>query len=106
MNLLVVIATRGPLSAVQLSHQLCIEKSTVSRDLTRLIEQGWIKSEPGSGRTQMLSITPAGQKLIESSRDEWTAAQAEVEALLGKKLVMELLKAVDGQRLSAAMNAE
>jgi DNA-binding MarR family transcriptional regulator len=76
LNVLVSIASRGPLRASELCRLLKLEKSTLSRDLERLIEQGWITRSP------RLEITAAGQARVTECVPAWRKAQREARRLL------------------------
>ncbi len=86
LNVLMVVATRGPISPGDVARRLNMEKSTVSRNVDRMRTRGWLKvSEGDSGRKQILGIGPAGRKLIEKSLPFWKNAQAQTEAMLGRR---------------------
>ncbi len=85
LNLLVVVAKRGPIGQNALSKFLSMEKSTLSRNVERMRGQGWIATSPsGVGRGLLQSLTPKGHKRLEKSVPLWETAQAETEELLGK----------------------
>ena len=85
LNVLMVVAKRGPISPGDLARFMNMEKSTLSRNAERMRTRGWLKvSEGDSGRKQILELGPAGRKLIEKSLPFWKKAQAQTEALLGQ----------------------
>jgi len=71
------------------------EKSTLSRDLGRLVERGWVRMTPGGGRSQHLEITDRGRKMLQAVTPAWEEAQAQVRRLLGPRLIKQLIAAVD-----------
>jgi len=83
MNVLVTVAKMGVHATPALVVKyLAIEKSTLSRDLERMEERGWLKSEArGAGRR--LEMTAKGRRLLERVLPAWEAAQAETKKLLG-----------------------
>lgn len=95
INILVMVAARGPLGAPEICRLLCLEKSTLSRDLERLVEHQWVQVVPGAGRVRQLQITDAGRHLVRSLKPAWEEAQAETRALLGEVLSSELFRVVD-----------
>lgn len=95
VNILVVIATQGPLGASEICRRLCLEKSTLSRDLERLVAHQWVTIAPAAGRVRPLQITDAGRQVIRSLRPPWEEAQAETRQLLGDVLSNELFRVVD-----------
>ncbi len=84
-NVLVVVGRLGPVPMGQVGERLSLEKSTLSRNVERMVRQGWIDATPGDdGRTQLLRLTPAGRKLIAASAPAWRRAQGRSEDLLGR----------------------
>jgi DNA-binding MarR family transcriptional regulator len=76
--ILLVAMTRYPdKPAAVLGRGLEIEKSTLSRNLARLAEAGWITQAP-------LSVTDAGRALIAAAYPDWQRAQREAEHLVGE----------------------
>ncbi len=76
MNLLVAVSARGTMRASELGRVLRLEKSTLSRDIERLIERGWIVKSPA------LEVTRAGQQLLAACLPAWRGAQREARKLL------------------------
>jgi DNA-binding MarR family transcriptional regulator len=95
MNILVVIAAGGPLRAVDAARRLRLETSTLSRDLERLIDRGWVRSSPGKGRALRLEITPAGRSLLAKAVGDWRKAQRQARELLSPAAVAAIAGAVD-----------
>lgn len=105
LNVLMVVARRGPISPGDVARQLNMEKSTLSRNVERMRAHRWLKVSSGdSGRQQRLEIAPAGRKLIEEALPFWSEAQAETEAMLGKQGARSIHRAVDSVRAQAARN--
>jgi DNA-binding MarR family transcriptional regulator/GNAT superfamily N-acetyltransferase len=63
VHALLEIGARGTLTASELSELLCLEKSSVSRMLRKLVKGGDVKEQPGEadGRTKTLHLTEKGQ---------------------------------------------
>lgn len=86
LNVLMVVAKRGPMSPGDVARRLNMEKSTLSRNVDRMRTHGWLKvSEGDSGNKQILELGSPGRKLIEKSLPFWKKAQAQTEALLGQR---------------------
>lgn len=86
LNVLMVVAKRGPTSPAEVARRLNMEKSTLSRNVERMRTRGWLKVSQGdTGRKQILELGAAGRKLIEKSLPFWKKAQAQTEALLGQR---------------------
>jgi len=86
LNILVFVAKDGPVSPGDVARRLNIEKSTVSRNVDRMLTRGWLKkSDSDTGSRQILEISPAGRTLVKKSLPLWRNAQAQVESLLGQQ---------------------
>ena len=66
------LMTLGPLRASDLSERACLDLSTVSRHLSSLEVDGYItrSPDPHDRRAQLLSVTPAGEKLVTRAREQ------------------------------------
>src|SRR5262249_9800306 len=95
MNILVVIAVGGPLRAVDVARRLQLDTSTLSRDLKRLLDHGWVRSSPGQGRAKQLEITAAGRKLLAEAVGDWREAQRKARKLLSPAAADTILGAAD-----------
>ncbi len=96
LNVLMVVAKRGPISPGDVARSLNMEKSTLSRNVDRMRTHGWLKvSEGDSGRKQILEIGPAGRRLIEKSLPFWKKAQAQTEAMLGQRGAQSIHRAAN-----------
>jgi DNA-binding MarR family transcriptional regulator len=83
MNILVTVAARNPIQPTQLAKQLCLDKSTLSRNLDRMRECGWVSIERGTdGRSLAIACTRAGGQLLEDVAPAWRSAQRQAERLL------------------------
>ena len=86
LNILVVIAKRGPLSPGEVARRLNMEKSTVSRNIQRMRNNGWLTvTAAESGRKQQLALTRQGKTLLEKSVPAWDEAQTRTRAVLGRR---------------------
>ncbi|WP_422928097.1 MarR family winged helix-turn-helix transcriptional regulator [Singulisphaera sp. PoT] len=99
INILTVVALKGPIAPAGVCRRLQLERSTLSRDMERLVENGWITSTPGVGRGLLLEPTDKGLALLRTLKPAWDEAQAETVARLGPDLVRELYQASEDGRL-------
>ena len=81
LNLLVGIGREGPIQASALGRLLDLEKSTLSRNLARMVDNGWV------GGTRDLTLTAAGERLLLKVYASWAEAQSEVQRRLGGKAI-------------------
>ena len=96
LNVLMVVAKRGPSSPGDVARRLNMEKSTLSRNVDRMRTRGWLKVSPGdSGRKQVLELAAPGRKLIEKSLPFWKKAQAQTEAMLGQRGAQSIHRAAN-----------
>ena len=84
LNLLVVIARLGTASPQDIGRILAIEASTLSRNLERMRERGWIETvDAADGRARPCRLTEEGRNTLRSAHSHWRRAQDETEELLG-----------------------
>jgi DNA-binding MarR family transcriptional regulator len=103
-TLLMVVATRGPLRQSELARILCLDASTLTRNLRPLMEAGMLEVSPGEdGRSHQVRVTPAGLALRTRARRRWQQAQEAFDRTVGTERVAALHGLVDDcQRLLAA----
>lgn len=97
MNMLAAMINIGSekASASVLSKVLCMEKSTVSRNLAKMEAHGWIRRhEPEHGRLETLSVTPSGRRMFAKAYPGWDQAQKQVAEQLGDELVDAIMNGI------------
>jgi len=83
-TLLAQLASRDGITAVEIGHELDIEKSTLSRNLKRLLALGMIVMDPPAGRRgRGLHLTPKGQAVLKDAYPVWQATQSRSVAAMG-----------------------
>ena len=83
-TLLAQLASRDGITAVEIGFDLDIEKSTLSRNLKRLLSLGHIVMDPPAGRRgRGLHLTPKGRDVIERGYPVWKDAQTRVVRVMG-----------------------
>ena len=83
-TLLAQLASRDGITAVEIGHELDIEKSILSRNLKRLLALGMIIMDPPAGRRgRGLHLTAKGQVVLKEAFPVWQAAQARSVAVMG-----------------------
>lgn len=97
-GLLVELADRGPMRMTALADAVLADPSTVSRQVTQLVQLGYVQrqADPGDGRASRLAATSEGMRHLEEMRGrrnrwiaevlgEWSAAETtELVRLLGR----------------------
>ncbi len=83
-TLLAQLASRDGITAVEIGHDLDIEKSTLSRNLKRLLALGHLIMDPPAGRRgRGLHLTPKGQTVLTDAYPIWLDAQRRTTAVMG-----------------------
>ena len=83
-TLLTQLAQQDGITAVEIGHTLDIEKSTLSRNLKRLLALGHITMDPPAGRRgRGLHLTPKGEGVIAKAYPVWRDAQTKTVRVLG-----------------------
>lgn len=83
-TLLAQLASRDGITAVEIGHELDIEKSTLSRNLKRLLALGLIIMDPPAGRRgRGLHLTAKGQVTLKEAYPVWQNAQARAVSVMG-----------------------
>ena len=103
MNILTSITLLGPVQPLRVTETLCIEKSTLSRNVHVMEKNGWIESIPSeAGNSQLLRTTQKGLRLLKKATPAWRTAQNRIKSLLGDGIIAALRRAVDRvQKLEA-----
>lgn len=69
-------------SITAMADQLALERSSLSRNLTRLEKQGLVRTTK-TGRSQTIEMTDAGTDKLEEAYPLWREAQEKVEDAIG-----------------------
>jgi DNA-binding MarR family transcriptional regulator len=83
-TLLTQLANQDSITAVEIGFSLDIEKSTLSRNLKRLLALGLLVMDPPAGRRgRGLHLTAKGQEVIKQAYPVWQDAQRKASAVMG-----------------------
>lgn len=86
MGILAAVTASGKPRSSDVARVLCLEKSTLSRNLDRMIDHGWLEIVSGDdARSQRLRTTSKGARLVEKVAPTWQTAQRKARTLLGEK---------------------
>jgi DNA-binding MarR family transcriptional regulator len=70
-----------------IAEELCLDKTTISRNIKLLIDAGWVQvSVEEDARYKVASLSPAGVRMLKDAEPHWRAAQSKVEKELKKYL--------------------
>lgn len=78
-TILALLTLAGEVTPGEIGRELAMEKSTVSRNLERMRNKGWIETGDRGIR-----VTTAGRELFASLKPAWEQAQEDAERLLGE----------------------
>lgn len=84
-SLLVMVAKMGGASRAEIGRANFQERSTLTRNLALLLEEGWVEEvvSDAGGRSRPIVISEAGKALLEKAAPSWRAAQEKARELLG-----------------------
>ena len=86
LNVLVAIATLGPVTSTVIGETLQMDKSTLSRNLERMRRRAWIETRAAEdARSHPLALTRAGAELLERALPRWRQAQEKAKRVIGKE---------------------
>src|SRR2546426_9666541 len=82
-TVLATLAQTGPLSISELSAQLGLDRTTLSRTLRLIEDQGWISAlAHGDQRVRKMALSPRGRKKASAALAFWKRADTSVEPVL------------------------
>ena len=94
LNTLIVINEMGEARPSDVAAALDVDLSTLTRNLRRMVEHGWLKAVASDdGRSQPLQLTARGRSLIEKLFPLWSKAQEQVVNLLGESFTKAVFRA-------------
>ena len=94
---LLAIASRAPRTLSALADEMGMERTTLTRNLRPLIAKRWVELTVGEDpRSRVVMLTAAGHAARKAAHAQWRKAQAEIQAMLGERLVHDLHSSVDG----------
>ena len=92
-TLMIVIGRHKPNSLSKLAEGLDIERSTLSRNIAKLRDGGFVETVP-SGRAQHLRLTRKGQTVLSEVYPKWQEVQASIETKLGEPELLKVREAL------------
>ena len=79
-SVLAALALKGPIPLGELADVLGLERTTLTRSVNRLGDEGWVAdAESEDARERRLRLTPSGREKVESAYPAWKEAQDEVD---------------------------
>jgi DNA-binding MarR family transcriptional regulator len=88
MNLMAAIAAQSSVQPAKLGRAMELEKSTLSRNTSRLVERGWIEiRDHPDGRGVLLALTASGNQMLLHALPAWNEAQERAQSLVAEALL-------------------
>lgn len=85
-----------PQTLLQLADRLEMDRTTLTRSLKPLVEQGWVAEVAGDdARRRLLILTTSGHRFRKQAQQVWRDAQLALEAQLGRDFTAELNAQLD-----------
>lgn len=91
-HLLAAVADQPGITVLELAHALALDRTTVSRALSRATKKRWLALRPGEGdrRRREAHLTDSGLKLVRLAHPRVLAAQHRLAETLGKSRASRL----------------
>jgi DNA-binding MarR family transcriptional regulator len=84
LEVLAVLMMRGSLKPSAVAEALAVERSTISRNLSLMEQEGWVALDSSpSGRAVSVAITQDGIAALARAKAAWTEAQTYVVERVG-----------------------
>jgi DNA-binding MarR family transcriptional regulator len=101
-SLLRGLARLGQATLTELSGELALDRTTMSRSVKLLIDAGWVDATVGKkdGREKILVLNDRGRKTIKDAMPLWSKAQARIE-----KHMKQYVKSATNKRLIEALES-
>jgi DNA-binding MarR family transcriptional regulator len=90
----------GPMAVSDMARRLYMERTTLTRNLTPLVDAGLItrRAADRDARVKEIAIAPAGRRKLKQARGLWRRAQARMLKLFGENEWRELEATLRGLR--------
>lgn len=91
LSILFIIGKRKGVNQKTIADALVLDQSTMSRDLKKLMQKGWVSSTKGKdSRYSQLALTEDGQALLEEVTPVWEALQEKIAGILGANNIQQI----------------
>ena len=91
LSILFIIGKQKDVNQKMIADALVLDQSTMSRDLKKLVQKGWVNISKGTdSRNSQLSLTTSGYQLLEEVTPVWEALQSKIAKLLGDYNIQQI----------------
>jgi DNA-binding MarR family transcriptional regulator len=88
MNLMAAIAAKRSVQPAKLGRAMELEKSTLSRNIGRLVDRGWVEiHDRPDGRGMVLALTTHGDDMLLRALPAWKDAQKRARSMVAETLL-------------------
>ena len=94
-SLLVVISRLKGATRSEIGRSNSQDRSTLSRNLQVLLDNGWVSETAGEGRRKPIIVSPEGYSLLDRAAPAWRAGQVKARKLLGQDGVQSIMKVAE-----------
>ncbi len=84
-TLLIAVSQAQPIAISRLADLLSMERTTLTRNLRPLQQEGHLVTTPGRGRTVEISLSKEGEALLKKAAPMWRKAQDGFVNKIGEK---------------------
>jgi DNA-binding MarR family transcriptional regulator len=95
-SLLVLISRLDGATRSEIGRVNNQERSTLSRNLQILLDNGWVTETAAEGRRKPIVVSSEGFALLDRAAPAWRAGQAKTKVLLGQDGVASIMKVAEG----------
>ncbi len=89
-------AERGPRALGELAGELGMERTTLTRNLSPLVDAGWLETMRGrDARQRLIALTDEGRRRLAAAKPLWRQAQDTLDGLLGAAGIERLHRDLD-----------
>lgn len=72
-----------PVSVTELSGEMGLDRTSLSRNLKVMKSGALIEDQEGSGRSRRITLSEHGKAVLQRAEEQWELAQRDLEALFG-----------------------
>lgn len=88
VNILFVVSSRQGILQIEIANRLVLERSTLHRDIKRLIDRKLLRTEKNLGtKSPSVYMTDEGKAFVKSIVPVWKQVQEELDEILGNELI-------------------
>lgn len=89
-SMLVAINIQASVSISNLADSLCMERTTLTRNLKPLEKEGLITLSHGVGRIRYASLTTNGKSTLDAAKPLWQQTQDKIQTMIGEQNMTSL----------------